>query len=111
MIALIRKSDGAWVAAVASTDGYDLTLYDAVELPPGDPTQWAWNGAAFVTRDPTPAEATEAALADDPRWQAMRNASPAQVEAFLTGNVTDLPSARRVLKLLIIAVQLLARTR
>ena len=111
MIGLIRKSDGAHVANVESADGYDLALYDAVALPPGNPTQWAWSGSAFVTRDPTPQEATEAALTDDPRWQAMKTATPAQVDTWLTANVVDLASARRVLKLLILAVQLLAKTR
>lgn len=111
MIGLIRKMDGAWVAAVVSTDGYDLTLYDAVELPPGDPAQWKWTGSAFVPRDPTPAEATEAALTDDPRWQAMKAATPQQVENYLAENVTNLAQAREVLKVLILAVQRLARTR
>ena len=111
MIGLIRKSDGVHVANVESTDGYDLALYDAVALPAGDPTQWAWNGSAFVTRTPTPQEATEAALTDDPRWQAMKNATPVQIDSWLAANVTDLASARRVLKLLILAVQLLAKTR
>ena len=111
MWGLIRKSDGVFVAAVESTDGYDLALYDARPLPPGDPSQWAWDGAQFVPRPPTAHEVTQADLEADPRWRAMKTATPAQVDTWLTGNVVDLASARRVLKLLILAVQLLAKTR
>lgn len=99
------------VCAVYSTDGYDAALYDFVDMPPGDPTQWRWDGSTFVQRDPTPAEETAAALDTDPRWQAMKSASPAQIDTWLTANVTDLASARRVLKILVLAVQALARTR
>ena len=111
MIGLIRKADGVFVCGVDSTDGYDLSLYDAVAMPAGDPTRWAWDGVQFAPRPPTPAEETEAALDADPRWQAMRTAKPAQVDAWLSSNVTDLASARRVLKVLMLAVQRLAKTR
>lgn len=111
VIGLIRKSDSAWVAAVVSTDGYDLALYDAFELPPGDPSQLKWDGSAFVARDPTPREQAEVAIEADPYWRIMRTATPAQVETWLTANVTDLASARRVIKILILATQLLVRTR
>lgn len=111
MFGLIRTADNTLDSKVGSTDGYDLSLYDVKELPPGDPAQWAWDGTQFVPRPPTPAEETEAALEADPRWLAMRNASPAQIEARLASDVTDLASARRVLKILVLAVQRLARTR
>lgn len=42
-----------------------------------------------------------------PRRFAAENATPAQIEAWLTSNVTDLASARRVLKLLILALRAL----
>jgi hypothetical protein len=111
MYALILKADSTLDSFVNSTDGYDLELYDVYELPEGDPGQWAWNGTAIVQRAPTASEETNAALEADPRWQAMKSASPQQVENWLAANVTDLASARRVLKILVLAVQRLARTR
>jgi hypothetical protein len=111
MFALILKADSTLDSIVDSTDGYDLELYDVYELPEGDPGQWAWNGTAIVQRPPTASEETAAALEADPRWQAMKSKTPQEVETWLTSNVTDLASARRVLKILILAVQRLARTR
>ena len=111
MLALIRKADSTLAAFVESTAGYDLALYDAVAMPAGDPRDFTWDGAAIVPRQPSAYEETQAGLDADPRWQAMKTATPAQVDTWLTDNVVDLASARRVLKLLILAVQLLAKTR
>lgn len=112
MIGLISIATGELVAIVASTSGYDMTLYTTVEVT-GDPTQWRWDAQAkrLVPRSATPSEQTAAELESNPRWQAMKTATPAQVEAWLNNNVTDLASARRVLTLLVMAVQLLAKTR
>lgn len=40
---------------------------------------------------------------------ALRNMTPAQVDAWVTANVTDLPSAKDAIKTLAIAVSVLAR--
>lgn len=108
MYALIR--DGQLEAFVASTEGYDLAGLTVIEVE-GDVRRLRYRDGRFVERDPTPAEETRAALDADARWQAMRDASPDQVQAWLDANVTDLASARRVLRLLILAVQRLAKTR
>jgi hypothetical protein len=112
MIGLIDKASRDLVAIVNSTDGYDLSLYDTVEVT-GDPREVRWNKATeqLVPRPPSPAEETDGALAADPRWQALRGASPAQIDAWLTNNVTNLAQARQVLKFLLLAVQKLAATR
>lgn len=110
MYGLIRKADSTLDCIVDSTDGYDLTEFNVVEIP-GDPMDLRWDGAQFVQRDPTPAEESDAALEADVRWQQLKGASPQQIETYLTQQVTDLASARRVLKILVLAVQRLARTR
>lgn len=111
MIGLIEIASGELVAIVESTSGYDMTLYTTIVIV-GDPLSLRWDRALqqLVPRPPSAAETTQASLDADPRWQAMRTATPAQIEAWLTSNVTDLASARRVLKLLVLAVQILART-
>jgi hypothetical protein len=48
---------------------------------------------------------SESALDADPRWVALQNATPQQVEAWLTANVTTIASARQVLKILLLAVR------
>jgi hypothetical protein len=111
MLALIDKATAECVAIVHSTAGYDLALYDVVETPAGDLMELRWDGAQFVPRDPTPAEEADAALEDDAWWQALKSATPAQIEAELTARVTNIATARRALKLLVLAVQRLARTR
>lgn len=108
MFALIR--DGQLQAIVESTDGYDLTGITVREVS-GDVRKLRLVAGEFVERAPTPAEQTRTALDADTRWQAMKAASPEQIESWLTSNVNDLASARRVLKVLILAVQKLARTR
>lgn len=110
MHALIDKATNTMVAVVDSTDGYDLSVFNVVPVT-GDPAAWTWNGSQLVPRPPTPAEETATALTDDPRWAALKAATPAQIEAWLASNVSDLNSARRVLKVLVLAVQLLARSR
>lgn len=49
--------------------------------------------------------AGDVALAADPRWHAIRTATPAQIETWLTANVTNLVQAHEVLKVLILAVR------
>jgi len=112
VIALI-DSNGQLVAIVASIAGVDMTGLRIVDPVPEPIIDYVWDTGSqvFVTRPPTAHEQTQADLDADPRWQSMRTATPAQVDNWLTANVTDLASARRVLKLLILAVQLLARTR
>jgi hypothetical protein len=108
----IIDGNGDCLYIVHSTDGYDLTGLAVVAVP--DPARdYAWDKATqtFVPRPLTPAEETAAAMEADPRWQAMKTATPAQIEAWLTANTTTLAEVRRVLKILILAVQMLARTR
>lgn len=109
----IIDSTGALVTIVYDAQGYEVeggSVVDNVPLPPDD---FAWNVAtqSFEPRPPTAAEETAAALSADPRWQALKTATPAQVESWLAANVTDMASARRVLKILVLAVQTVARTR
>ena len=112
MLALISKATRDCVSVVHSTGGYDLALFDVVPAPDNPLAyEWSISGQQFVLRPPSDGEATRAELESDPRWAALKTASGAQVDAWLAANVTDLASARRVLKLLILAVQLLARTR
>ena len=112
MIGLVDKTTRQCVALVSDPIAYDLAQYDQVPGPAGDPTSWRWDVTTetWVVRPPTPAEGTAADLDTDPRWQALREASPAQVEAWLSANVTDLASARRVLKILALGLQLALRT-
>jgi len=95
---------------VYSTDGYDLTGCTVVNAP-APIERYVWDGTQFAPRPPTPAEETDAALEADARWQALKNASPAQIDAWLASNVTTISQARQVLKILTLAVQRLARTR
>jgi hypothetical protein len=41
----------------------------------------------------------------DPRWAAIKAATPAQIDAWLTANVTNIATARDVLKTLLLAVR------
>lgn len=101
MKALIRN--GSVEAIVDSLDGYDLAEYTVVDAPE-NPTDWIWDGE-WQPRPPTLSEQDETDLDTDARWQAVLTATPQQIDAWLTGNVTDLASARRVLKFLIVAVR------
>jgi len=44
-------------------------------------------------------------LNNDSKWQAIQTATPAQIQTWLTNNVTNLTEARDVLKILILAVR------
>lgn len=109
--AIIDKITREAEAFVYETAGYDSTLYDFVELPDDNPDTWFWDVATetFVPRPPSDAEETFNQLAADPRWAALRNATPAQVENWLENNVTDLASARIVLKFMLLALKVLAK--
>ena len=61
----------------------------------------AYVGSVTVTVRGT----TQGALDSDARWAAVRTATPAQIETWLTNNVTNLVQAREVLKVLILAVR------
>lgn len=112
MLTLIDKVSRQVVAVVASTDGYDLALYDTA-APPPNTLEWRWDVASesWQPRPPTPLEETEADLAASPRFQALKEATPAEVDAWLDANVTDLASARRCLAVLVKAIQVALRTR
>jgi len=43
----------------------------------------------------------------DPRWVALQNATPAQIETWINNNITDLASARNLLKTLVLVVRML----
>jgi hypothetical protein len=49
--------------------------------------------------------AVDAARDLDPRWAAIKAATPAQIDAWLTANVTNIATARDVLKTLLLAVR------
>lgn len=110
MYALIQKSDNELLAIVSSLDGYDMSLYTIREDIPANHTDWVWSKgtSSWVPRTPTDSEATRAALLQDQRWAALRNASGAQIDAWLESNVTNLAQARQVLGLLLRAVRVLA---
>ena len=113
MYAIVDRVSRECLCFSYSTDGYDPADYDFRELPTADFMAWAWDVATddFIPRPLTPREVTDAALEADSRWQAIKTATPDDIEAWLSANVTDLASARRVLKILVMAVQKLARTR
>lgn len=104
MIAIIN-ANGDCVAIVASTAGYDLTGMTLVDPVPEPLRDYVWDKSAqaFVARPPTPSEEFNA----DSLWPALRTATPAQIEAWLTNNVTNLAEARRVLKLILLALRAL----
>lgn len=111
MYALIDKASNTLAGITVEPSAYDLALYDVVPIPDNNPDGWIWNGTTLVARPARAIELTGAALDADPRWAALKSASPAQIDTWLDANVTDLASARRVLKILCLAIQLLARTR
>ena len=112
MKALI-DSTGVVLFVVYDTAGYDLTGLTVIDNVPEPPHEFVWNNTTmtFDPRPPTAAEETAKSLTADPRWQAIKTATPDQIDAWLTANVTDLASARRVLKILVLAVQTVAKTR
>lgn len=104
MYALIRKSDNTLQEFVHSTEGYDLALFDVVSGVE-DPLRLEWNGAALVEAPPPVQDTARDAMQADQLWSSLQTATPQQVEQWLAANVTDLASARRVLKFLLLAIQ------
>lgn len=112
MILLEHNTTGEGVL-VESTEGYDLAEWRVVatNVSGFEGKRWDRTSQAFVQRTLSESEETELALVEDPRWQLLKSATPAQIDAFLTSNVTNLAQARQVLRFLILAVQKLARSR
>lgn len=52
---------------------------------------------------------SELALDADPRWQALRTATPAQINTWLTSNVTTIAQARNVLRVLLLGMRKLLK--
>jgi len=107
MITLIDKITREAVGLVESTQGHDMSALEIGPEIPGRPDEWVWDvpSESWVPRPPAVRERAGSALAADTRWQALQQATPEQVETWLASNVTDLASARRVLKILVMAVQ------
>jgi hypothetical protein len=106
----IINVNGDCIAIVYSTAGYDLadcTVIDPVPTPEHD---FVWDKATqtFVPRPLTDSESTRLTLNGDPRWQALKNATPAQIDTWLANNVTNLAEARQVLGLILRAIRVLA---
>lgn len=98
----ILRSDGACIPP-------DEANFDYREF-----LRWqAQDGGVLGAADPAPAPTQEAldqaAAAAYPKLAALRNMAPAQVQAWVDANVTDLASARDAIKTLAIAVSVLAR--
>jgi len=49
------------------------------------------------------------AFANDPRWIALKSATSAQIDTWLTSNVTNIAQARTVLKVLLLAIRRINR--
>ena len=110
MFAVINRATGQADAFVYSIEGYDPALWTFEPLPDDNPDSWLWDTASqsFVVRPESTSESTFNALASDPRWAALKSSTPAQVDAWLAANVTDLASARTVLKFMLLALKVLA---
>jgi hypothetical protein len=57
----------------------------------------------------TAGDEIDLAFDSDPRWQALRTATVAEIDTWLTNNVTNIAQARTVLKLLLLAVRRINR--
>ena len=109
MKALIDEATNELRGIVASTAGIDLTGLRVVEPVPRPPHEYVWN-AVTSQFDPRPPNAAED-LKGDPFWTALRDATPQQIENWLGNNVTNLAEARRVLKLILLALRALRARR
>jgi hypothetical protein len=107
--ALIDEATNELVGIVISTSGIDLTGLRIVEPVPRPPHDYRWNPVTSEF-DPRPPNAAED-LKGDPFWTALRDATPRQIDNWLTGNVTNLAEARRVLKLILLALRALRARR
>lgn len=110
MFAVIEIATGEAAAFVYETEGYDAEIFQFVPLPDDNPDAWQWDVAtqSLIARPEGVADATFNSLAADPRWAALKGATPAQVETWLDTNVTDLASARTVFKFMLLALKVLA---
>lgn len=106
MKALIN-ADGTLAGIVHSLDGVDVRGLTVVESVPEPPHEFVWNVAtqAFVPRPPTRIEASRADLRADAFWTQLQDATAAQLDTWLANNVTDMASARRVLKFVLLSVR------
>jgi hypothetical protein len=110
MYGLIRRADSVLVAFVETPDGYDLAEFDAIAVA-GDPARLSWNGAQFTQRNLTAAEQSRVEIEADQLWAQLDTATPQAIQSWLTANVTDLASARRVLRFILLALKLLRSSR
>lgn len=108
MNALI-DSNGECIVIAESLDGYDLTGRTTIENVPEPAHEYVWNQSLqqFEPRPPTQIELCAADLRADQMWDQLSNATPQQIDTWLTNNVTNLASARTVLRFLLLAVRAL----
>lgn len=109
MIGLIDKQTRELYAIVNSIDGYNMAVFDQVDIAV-DPRTHIWD-VATETMTPRPIrtrERAKEALVGSNQWQAIRTATPVQIRSWLASNVTNLTEAREVLALLVLAVQALS---
>lgn len=101
----IIDADGECIAIVFDTAGHDLTGCTVLDEVPEPVHEHAWSQAsqAFVPRPPNAQEE----LTADAHWSALKTATPSQIEAWLANNVNTLSEARRVLKLILLALRAL----
>lgn len=109
MKALIDEATNELRGIVVSTAGIDLTGLRVVEPVPRPPHDYVWNPATSEF-DPRPPNAAED-LRGDPFWTKLRDATPAQIDNWLTNNVTSLADARRLFKLILLALRALRARR
>jgi hypothetical protein len=106
MMKAVINADGSLRCIVYDPQGHDEdgTVIDA----PENPDAYFWDGSQFVPRPPNEREVTRTGLKTDARWEALKDATPAQIDAWLNTNVTTLAQARQVLGLLLKAMRVLA---
>lgn len=98
---------------VESAEGYDPLDWQVVEenATPTPDLRWGRAANQWVHRELTDVETNAGSIAADPRLQALLNAKPDQIAAWMNANVTTLAQARQVLTALALAVRYLYKTR
>lgn len=114
MKGIIDDNSNQCEAIVEDETSYDLTGKTVVEVPAAllastelHKIRWDMGTSQFIERAPTYKEAAKNQLTSDTVWQALKNATPSELDTWLNANMKNNNDIQAIIKALIMAIQLI----
>jgi hypothetical protein len=101
MKGLINKSTNTLEFIVEDLSGYDLSLYDIIDIN-DNPVEIIWENGNIRNRPETPNKKLIRKLNEKPFWNIFKESDVDELEAWLDSNMNNMQNAREIIKTIVL---------